>query len=127
MNVDVQAIAGKLTGHAPEDFVKQEEFQRAKALDYLKAKFPDEDEKVFHTDYIGQTYDDVISFWAIAQAAELDGICESCDGTCRISEGLKSSRPVISVSESPKGFRYLEVRWTCGLSCKYQPLTGAHL
>lgn len=124
MNVDAHAIADRLIEHTPEDFVKHEDFRCAKALAYLKAKFPNEDEKVFRTDYIGQTYDDVISFWAVAQAAELDGICECCDGTCKIPEALKSNRPVISVSESPKGFRFLEIRWTCGLACKYQPLTG---
>lgn len=127
MNIDVQATVSKLTGHyvkIPENFSEHEESRRVKALEYLKAKFPDENEKVFRTDYTGQTYDDVISFWAVAQAAEIDTICETCEGTCRIPESQKTSRPVISVSESPKGFRYLEVRWTCGISCRYQALSG---
>ena len=107
----------------PEElFVQREAEARTKALSYLKAQFPDTDEKVFRTDYFGQTYDDVISFWAVAQASEIDELCATCEGSCKLSESIKAknSRPVISVAESPKGFSFLEVRWTCGLGCKYQ-------
>ena len=107
----------------PEElFVQREAEARTKALSYLKAQFPDTDEKIFRTDYFGQTYDDVISFWAVAQASEIDELCATCEGSCKLSESIKAknSRPVISVAESPKGFSFLEVRWTCGLGCKYQ-------
>ena len=107
----------------PEELFAQREAEaRTKALSYLKAKFPDTDEKVFRTDYFGLTYDDVINFWAVAQASEIDELCATCKGSCKLSESIKAknSRPVISVAESPKGFSFLEVRWTCGLGCKYQ-------
>lgn len=108
-----------------EDFKKHEASQKAKALSYLKAKFPDTDEQAFFTDYTGQMYEDVIQFWAVAQAAEIDAVCNSCKGTCTLPDNLKASRPVISVSHSPRGYEYLDVRWTCGFSCKHQPLSGS--
>ena len=103
-------------------FAQREAENRARALSYLKAKFPDADEQAFFTDYTGQTFEDVISFWAVAQAAEIETICEGCEGTCSIPDSLKTrnSRPVISVSTSPKGFSFLDVRWKCGLGCKFQ-------
>ena len=110
-----------------DEFMTQERLMRSKALSYLHAKFPDADEHAFFTDYTGTVHDDVIQFWAVSQAAELDELCGKCnDGTCSIPEALKSrnSRPVISVSKSPRGFSYLDVGWTCGLNCKYQPLSG---
>lgn len=105
-----------------ESFAKREEAARAKALKYLKAKFPAVDEQAFYTDYIGQTHDDVISFWAVAQAAEFEQICAACNGTCSLPDSLKArnSKPVISVATSPKGYSYLDVRWTCGLGCKFE-------
>lgn len=128
MNVDVNAITGKFTTCTnPEVFAQLEASNRAKAVSYLKAKFPDADEKAFYTDYTGQTYEDVIQFWAVAQAAEIDEICTNCkDNICTIPEVLKAkdSRPVISIAKSPKGFSFLEVRWTCGFTCKFQPLSG---
>ena len=103
-------------------FAKREEAARTRALSYLKAKFPNADEQAFFTDYTGQVYDDVISFWAIAQAAEIDEVCASCEGTCSLPDNLKArnSRPVISLATSPKGYSYLDVRWTCGLGCRYE-------
>ncbi|MBQ7544900.1 MAG: ATP-binding protein [Synergistaceae bacterium] len=128
MNVDVQAIAGKAAHTSvPDKFSEREASARTRALSYLKAKFPDTDEQAFFTDYTGQTFDDVISFWAVAQAAEIDEVCASCkDGACALSDALKArnSRPVISVATSPRGFKFLDVRWTCGFACKFQPLSG---
>ena len=128
MIVDVKTATGKLIAHSShaEEFAKIEASAHAKALNYLKAKFPGTDERVFRTDYTGQTYEDVISFWAVAQAADIDRICADCKGTCTIPESLKAknSRPVISIAQSPKGFSFLDVRWTCGFACKFQPLRG---
>lgn len=31
---------------------------------------------------------------------------------------------VVLVEDSPVGFRYLEIRWTCGMSCRYDPLSS---
>ena len=106
-----------------ESFAQREAMTREKALNYLKTKFPDADEQAFFTDYSGRIFDEVIQFWAVYQASEIDGICESCNGNCKLPESIKSrnSRPVISVSESPKGFSFLDVSWSCGLSCKFKP------
>ena len=105
-----------------ESFTKREEAARTKALSYLKDKFPTVDEQAFFTDYTGQVYDDPISFCAVAQAAEIEQICATCNGTCSLPDSIKAknSIPVISVSTSPKGYSYLDVRWTCGLGCKYE-------
>ena len=128
MNADVKAIAGKLTGHtsvSPDKFAEWENARRAKAMSYLKAKFPDVDEQAFFTDHAGQTYDDVRQFWTVAQAAEIDDICANCKGNCSLPDDFKTSRPVIRVSQSTRGYSYLDVRWTSGFACKFQPLTGA--
>ena len=107
-----------------EIFAKQEQATRTKALDYLKAKFPAVDEKAFYTDYTGTVHDELISFWAVAQASDLEQICAGCEGTCSLPESLKArnSRPVISIAQSARGFSYLDVRWTCGLGCKFEQL-----
>ena len=106
-----------------EFFSQREAMTREKALNYLKSKFPDVDEQAFFTDYSGRTFDEVLQFWAVYQASEIDGICENCEGNCKLPESIKSrnSRPMISVSESPKGFSFLDVSWTCGLNCKFKP------
>ena len=101
-----------------ESFAKQEEAARTKALDYLKAKFPAVDEQAFFTDYTGEVHSDVISFWAVAQASEFEQTCAACEGTCSLTG--RNSRPVISVAQSAKGYSYLDVRWTCGLACRFE-------
>lgn len=106
------------------EFMMHEASQRAKAFSWLKAKFPDADEKVFRTDYTGQTYDDVLQLGAVTQAAEIETACKSCKGTCSLPDNLKTSRPVITVSQNPRGISFLDVRWTCGFTCKHQPLLG---
>ena len=105
-----------------EAFAKREQAARTKALDYLKAKFPAVDEQAFFTDYTGTVHEDVISFWAVSQASDFEQVCAGCEGTCSLPEALKArnSRPVISVSTSPKGYSYLDVRYTCGLGCRFE-------
>lgn len=111
----------------PEKYEKQEESQRLKALCYLRAKFPEEEEEIFFTKYTGQTLGEIIHVWAVVQAMELEEICDKCEGCeCHLPEAVKTrnSRPVISVSQSPRGFSYLDVRWASGLRCKYEALQG---
>lgn len=98
---------------------------RDRALSYLKAKFPDVDEQAFRTDYTGEIFPDVIDMWSVAQAADIEAICATCTGDCKLSEAVKSrnSRPVISVSHSPRGYSFLEVGRACGLGCKFPHLT----
>ena len=106
-----------------EEIEKREKQVREKALDYLRAKFPDVEDRVFFTDYTGQTFGEVVDVFAVAQAAEIEEICEKCKGgVCVMAESVKSgnSRPVVRVSQSAKGYSYLEVRWTVGLACRYE-------
>lgn len=108
-----------------EVFAKQEAETRAKALSYLKAKFPDADEQAFRTDYTGEVFNDVIDMWSVAQAADIEAICANCTGDCKLPEAVKArnSRPVIRVSHSPRGYSFLEVGRACGLGCKFPHLT----
>lgn len=111
----------------PEKYVKQNERQRLKALSYLRSKYPEAEERTFFTKYTGQMQEEVIQLFGVVQAAELEEICESCDGIkCMVPEDVKrrNSRPVVVVSESAKGYSYLEVRWVTGLKCKYEPYQG---
>ena len=128
MNVDLKAIVGNVAQDSSLDkFEKREMSSHGKAMSYLKAKFPNVNETVFFTDYTGQTYNNVISFWAVAQAAEIDEACSNCKGrNCTIPDSVKAgnSRPVISVAESPRGFSYLDVRWTSRFPCKFSLLSG---
>ena len=104
-------------------YAEMKKQSRIKALSYLKAKYPGAEDRAFFTDYTGRMYDEVIHVHTVARAAELEEICESCEGgKCRLPEEVKrqNSRPVVELSESPRGYSYLEVRWVRGISCKYE-------
>ena len=91
---------------------------RDRALSYLKAKFQDVDEQAFRTDYTGEVFPDVIDMWSVAQAADIEAICATCTGDCKLPASVKArnSRPVVSVSHSPRGYSFLEVGRACGLA-----------
>ena len=126
MNINI----GIERGITPEQkfIFEQEEINRRRIVSrYLAAKFPEVDEKVFKTDYAGYLHEEVIDWPTVYKAAIIERACTGCKNSrCEIPEalGVRNSRPVISVSESPKGFKFLDVRWTCGLACKFQPLSG---
>ena len=130
MNIDVKAVAEKITGNrasSAEEFMRLEESKRSEALAYLRLKFPGTDERAFFTDYTGRVFEDVLHFRAVAEAAEIDAVCEACkNGTCRIPKALraKNSRPVVKIVESPRGYSYLDVRWTSEFPCKFERLSG---
>ena len=110
---------------AAEEMEKRENLRREKALSYLRAKYPEAEEEVFFTDYTGQTHSSVINAWAVAEAAEIDEICGTCESEeCLLSEAVKTQKvcPVVRVSKSAKGYSYLDVRWTAGIACKHKPL-----
>ena len=110
-----------------DGYEKLKESQQLKALSYLREKFPEAEDQVFFTKYTGQMQKEVIQLWAVIQAAEIEKICVNCEGkVCGIPEAVrvKNSRPVVGVSKSPRGYRYLDVRWTSGLKCKYEHLGG---
>lgn len=104
------------------EFAEWESKKRTQALKYLREKNPGVSDVAFFTDSTGRVSDGVRSFLAVAQAAEIEEICGKCKGgTCRLPEAVKREKsiPVVRVSESPRGFSYLEVRWTSGLWCRY--------
>lgn len=92
------------------------------ALNYLRVKFPDADEQAFFTDYTGTVHDDVIDALSVIRAMRIEHACETCRGKCKLTD--RRSKPVVFMREHPKGFKFLSVMWTCGISCKYEPLSG---
>ncbi|MBQ2616342.1 MAG: ATP-binding protein [Synergistaceae bacterium] len=126
MNVEL-AFDREISADQESIFENERLQQRDFALRYLRAKFPEVDDKVFRTDYTGYVRDEVIEWPAVFKAAIIERSCTGCrNSRCEIPEyiGIIDSRPVISVSKSPKGFEFLDVRWTCGLACKFRPLSG---
>lgn len=108
-------------------FEQEETNRREMALRYLRGKFPDVDEKVFRTDYAGYLHEEIIAWPTVFQAAIIDRACAGCKNSrCEVPEAIRAdnSRPVIKIAESPKGFKFLDVRWSCGFTCKFQPLNG---
>ena len=87
------------------------------ALAYLREKFPGVDESAFYTDYHGDISNHVSDAQSVIKAAMTERTCARCEGKC-------AGKPVVSIEESPGGFKYLEVRWTCGISCRYDPMSG---
>ena len=130
MNVDIKTIASTLTGNrkaSADVFLKAEAQARDNALNWLKAKFPEIDEQVFFTDYTGKVHADVVEFRAVVKAAEAEALCAECKGSCSLPEALKSGRPVVKIAESPRGFKYLDVSWTAGTTCRFQLISDGML
>lgn len=92
------------------------------ALQYLRRKFPDTDEKAFFTDYTGTVHKSVVDVASVIKAERIEHACETCNGKCQLQD--RTSRPVIFIRDNPKGFKFLSVCWTCGITCKYEPLSG---
>ena len=92
------------------------------AIKYLAEKFPETERVAFFTDYKGNIHESIPS--AVCQAAENEKICDACNGVeCRI----KSIKPVIRISKSPRGFEYLDIRWNCEPVCKFRPFKKSML
>ena len=92
------------------------------ALAYLRVKFPGVEESAFFTDYRGNVSKHVSEAGAVIKAAKIEATCSRCEGKCPLPD--RKGKPVVHVEESPAGFKYLEIRWTCGMSCRYDPLSG---
>ena len=92
------------------------------ALAYLRIKFPEIEDKVFFTDAAGHVHTHVIDAASVCEARRIERACTDCKGECTLSD--KKGKAVMSVDKSPSGFRYLEIRWTCGMPCRYDPLSG---
>ena len=86
-------------------------------LQYLAEKFPDVEQSVFYTDYLGQIHESIQYASVVRQAIENEKICKTCNGAeCRVK-----LKPIISISENPRGPEYLDVRWDCEPVCKFKP------
>ena len=93
----------------------------SEVLDYLRGKFPGVEDKVFYTDYDGDVHEKIIEERAILDEKHCEEACDKCTGKCLLPESVKSrnGRAVFEVCENPKGYKYLDVRGTCGLCCKF--------
>ncbi len=92
------------------------------ALSYLRVKFPGVEESAFFTDYRGNVSKHVSEAGAVIRAAKIERICSQCEGKCALPD--RNRKPIMSIEESPAGFKYLKIRWTCGMSCRYDPMSG---
>ena len=70
------------------------------ALEYLRAKFPNLDKKIFRTDYTGRVGKHVVDAVSVYKARKYKQICASCQGVCALPEERKS---VISVGTAGEG------------------------
>lgn len=92
------------------------------ALEYLRKRFPDVDDEAFFTDYRGKVHEHVVDAVSVSQAAKIEHTCLQCVGKCTLTE--KDAKPTPCIEESTAGFKYLAVRWVCGITCRYDPLSG---
>lgn len=93
------------------------------ALAYLRGKFPGVDDETFFTNYWGNVSNHVIDAPKVCKAAFIERTCSQCKGECTLHD--RNGKPVACVEESPAGFKYLEIRWTCGITCRFDPLSGS--
>ena len=94
----------------------------SEALEYLRKRFPGVDDEAFFTDYRGKVHEHVVEAVSVCQAAKIERTCLQCLGKCALTE--KNGKPTASIEESTAGFKYLAVRWMCGITCRYDPLSG---
>ena len=85
------------------------------ALEYLRAKFPEADEKIFYTDYTGRVRAHVVDAVSVCKAKKFEQICANCQGVCSLPD---EGKPVISIGTA-RGFDYLSVGWT-DAKCRYK-------
>lgn len=116
------AEAWKITPEWRSQLETSKAREDAEALEYLRKRFPDIDDEIFFTDYRGKVHGHVIDAVSVIQAAEIERTCLRCVGKCTLAE--KDVKPIPSIEESPAGFKYLAVRWECGITCRYDPLSG---
>ena len=85
------------------------------ALEYLRSKFPNRDEKIFRTDYTGRVGEHVVDVISVCKARKYEQICANCRGVCALPE---EGKPVISIG-TDWGFDYLSVGWA-KVKCRYK-------
>ena len=85
------------------------------ALEYLRTKFPNRDEKIFRTDYTGRVGEHIVDAISVCEARKYEQICASCQGVCALPE---DGKPVISIGTA-RGFEYLRVGWA-KVKCRYK-------
>ena len=130
MNANIDAIVnkiGSMSGHdvtlhsqeVLERIAYYEAKEKNEALDYLHAKFPGVPDEVFTAGDF-RPHD-------IAEAANIEATCANCDSVkCQLPDRIRqrNSKPVVSIEENFRGEKFLSIRWTCELPCKFNPLTG---
>ena len=89
----------------------------AEALSYLRAKFPEVEEKAFFMSCTGEESRHVIEASSVCKAAQIERACAVCKGKCTLSE--RRGKPVVSIQETSRGVKYLSIGWTCGIPCRY--------
>lgn len=91
-------------------------------FNYLRARFPGVDAKVFYTDYAGDIHSNVIGGDVIAQWLEVFRSCQECQGVCKLSESVRASacQARIKVKKSPRGYEFLDVRAMPGVKCRFE-------
>lgn len=95
----------------------------SEALSYLHGEFPGVEDEIFFTDYTGHVHEHVIEAASVCKAGMIERTCADCKGgECSLHD--RNGKPVACIEESYAGFKYLEIRWTCGMSCRYDPLSG---
>lgn len=98
-----------------------------RALDYLRKKFPEVDDTVFFTGDNGMVLEHIKDAADVCDAALIDVACANCqNGECRLPEKYRDrkGRPVALIRENQAGVKYLCIRWTCGITCRHDPLSG---
>ena len=118
-----EILGGKISAFSPEELETKKALSEARAITYLVEKFPDADSKIFYTDYTGEIHKRLPNAPAVCLAMENEKICKNCDG----SKCSLKSRPVIKISKNPRGFEFLDVRWSCEHTCKFRPFKNSML
>ncbi len=123
---EIMKSSGLLEADNASDWKKQIQALRTRedkeALAYLRAKFPSVEEKVFYTSYTGEVSKRITDVASVHEAAKIERLCAACKGKCQLLD--RNGKPVVSIEKNSRGVNYLSVGWTCGITCRYDPLSG---
>ncbi len=134
MNANIDAIVDKIGSMSGHDvtlhsqevldriayYKAKEASEKGAALSYLRAKFPGVPDSVF-------TDSDSFRAHDIMEACKIEAICDNCNGgKCELPDRVRqrNSRPFVSLEEDFRGEKFLIIRWTNELPCRFNPLTG---
>lgn len=93
-------------------------------LDYLRLKFPEEDEKTFYRDVYNREHDDIVEKKGVQEAIDVDTACSNCTGSenCSLPWGFRKGgmRPHAIIRTDRCGFKYLFVGYGGHINCKFE-------